>query len=401
MEFTEIIRSSQSCYSPCGNWIASWDDDARMLSVYDAFSLEAKYRSTLLTLKKDISMQWLADLVILNDTSNVLVLDLAGRVVAEITEPIEIVDVSVYYSWIVIQLDVSFGCKLYNLESAEAKFIKNVRCARAAGEDLLVLLTDGVVTCFDRELKAIKSAPLNCQTFQESNGIIYGYDSTSFKLAVGDPGALAMKNIPSTADCGISRIVFSDKHLAACILEDGSILLINCLLNKVMKRVSAEGSCVLFKEIITEAGIHKYEASHGRVKQCTRFSDCSMGPGEYWSVHRANFVYVFKRNSLVARLQQLDPVVVTTWHPTLQILTILCQAPTCTYVWQPQGAHCIPVPFDKLYAKDVKWHPDGECALLIGQRGFCVVVPEEDMIEARHTDTSMSATVQEEEHLLV
>ena len=159
------------------------------------------------------------------------------------------------------------------------------------------------------------------------------------------------------------------------------MLLLNCLLNKVMKKVTVGGSCVVFKESLTEADTHKYEASYSAIKQYTKFSDCSMGPDGHWSVHRTNFVYVFKRNSLIACLQQLSPIVTTIWHPTLHTLTILCQEPTCMYVWQPQGAHCIPVPFDKLYAKEVIWHPDGECALLIGQRGFCVVVPEESMTE--------------------
>lgn len=396
MEFTEVIASTLSCYSPCGNWIASWED-GRALTVYDAFSLEVMYRTTLPPFKGDVYMQWLANLVILNDTLSILVLDITGRLVAEITEPIEIMNVSTFYSWIVVQLEVSFGCKLYNLENSEARFIRNLRCARTAGEDLLVLLTDGNITCFDKDLKAIKSTPLNCQTFQVNNDTIYGYDSSSFKLVASDIESFAIKSVPFMMDCGVSKIVSSGNPLATCILEDGSMLLLNCLLNKVMNMVTVGGSCVIFKETLTETDTHKYEASHSAIKQYTKFSDCSMGADEHWSVHRTNFVYVFKRNSLIACLQQLSPIVTTIWHPTLHILTILCQEPTCMYVWQPQGAHCIPVPFDKLYAKEVMWHPDGECALLIGQRGFCVVVPEEGMTETVHKDTHMPINVQVEQ----
>jgi hypothetical protein len=400
MEFTEIITSTLSCYSPCGNWIASWED-GRILTVYDAFSLEATYKTALPPFKKDISMQWLVDFVILNDTSSVVVLDLTGKLVAQMTEPIEIVNVSTFYSWIVVQLEVSFGCKLYNLKNAEARFIRNVRCARASGNDLLVLLTDGTITCFDRELKAVKSAPLNCQAFQVNNDTIYGYDSSSFKLVVSDVEVFAIKSVPFMMDCGVSRLISSGDHLATCILEDGTILLLNCLLNKVISRVIVGGSCVVFKETLTEADTHKYEASHSPIKQCMKFSSCSMGSDEHWSLHRTNFVYVFKRNSLIACLQQLSPVIATIWHPTLHILTILCQEPTCMYVWQPRGAHCIPVPFDKLYAKEVMWHPDGECALLIGQQGFCVVVPEESMMATVHKDAQIPKSVQEEQRLSV
>ena len=265
-----------------------------------------------------------------------------------------------------------------------------------------VLLTDGTVTCFDKELKAIKSTPLNCQTLQINNDTIYGYDSSSFKLVASDVEALAIKSVPFMNDCGISRIVSSGNHLAVCSLEDGSVLLLNCLLNKIMNRVSIGGEpCVVFRETLTETDTHKYEASHSPIKQCAKFGGCSMGPNQHWSVHRANFVYVFKRNSLIACLQQLSPVVTTTWHPTLHILTILCQEPTCMYVWQPQGAHCIPVPFEKMYAKEVMWHPEGECALLVGQRGFCVVVPEEGMAETAHKDTHTLTDVQEEEEQLL
>ena len=372
-----------------------------MLTVYDAFSLEEKYKIAPPPFKRDVSMQWLADLVILNDTSSILALNLAGQLVAQIMEPIEIKSTSTFCSWIVVQLEVSFGCKLYNLESAEARFIRNVRCARTAGEDLFVLLTDGTVTRFDRELKAIKSVPLNCQTFQINNDTIHGYDSSSFKLVASDVEVLAIRSAPFMSDCGVSRIVFSGNHLAACLLEDGGVLLLNCLLNKIMCRVSAGGeSCVVFRETLTETDTHRYEASHSAIKQCMKFSDCSMGPDEYWSVHRASWVYVFKRSALIACLQQLSPVVTTTWHPTLHILTILCQEPTCMYVWQPQGAHCIPVPFEKLYAKEVMWHPEGECALLVGQRGFCVVVPEEGMTETAHKATHTLTNVQKEEQLL-
>ena len=57
------------------------------------------------------------------------------------------------------------------------------------------------------------------------------------------------------------------------------------------------------------------------------------------------------------------------------------------------------MPFDKLYAKEIRWHPDGECAMLIGQQGFCVVVPEEGMTETEQTHYLSSASVQEE-HLM-
>ena len=98
-----------------------------------------KAQTAPLPFKREVSMQWLAGFVILNDTSGfILVLDLKGKLVAQITEPIEVMSVSTFCSWIVVQLEVSFGCKLYNLESAEARFIRNVRCARTAGRRYLL-----------------------------------------------------------------------------------------------------------------------------------------------------------------------------------------------------------------------------------------------------------------------
>ena len=124
-----------------------------------------------------------------------------------------------------------------------------------------------------------------------------------------------------------------------------------------------------------EGGVHRYEASHGYVKQCTRFGDCCTGPDAHWAVCREECVYIFKQSALIACLQQLDSVISINWHPTLCILTILCQNARCVYVWQAQGAHCIPIPFDGFQVREIRWHPEGECALLIGERGCCVVVP--------------------------
>ena len=150
---------------------------------------------------------------------------------------------------------------------------------------------------------------------------------------------------------------------------------------------------VIFRETLTDANVHKYEASHGHVRECTKFADCSMGADAHWSLHRGSIVYIFRQGALIACLQQLGPVLTTAWHPTHPVLTIICQDSACIYAWQPRGAHCIPVPFDKFHVRGIRWHLEGECALLVGEKGFCVVVPEEGMTEAERGDIDAVAGV--------
>ena len=372
-----------------------------MLVVYDAFSLEPVYKTVIPHLKETVNMQWLFNLVILNDTSNVIVIDSKGSMIAEMMESIQIANVTTFHSWIVIQLDVSLGCKLYDVESGEARFIRNVKSVACSDNHLFVSFTDGMMSCFDRELRVCKSVALGCPVLQVCDQVIYGYDVSVFRIAISDVESVAFRSVSFGMDGGVSRIVAFKKDVAACMMNDGSVLLLNCLLGKIMKRVIAGGECVVFKERVMEGGVHRYEASHGYVKQCTRFGDCCTGPDAHWAVCREECVYIFKQSALIACLQQLDSVISINWHPTLCILTILCQNAQCVYVWQAQGAHCIPIPFDGFHVREIKWHPEGECALLIGERGCCVVVPEESMMVSGGEEMKDIGDVQERESVTV
>ena len=372
-----------------------------MLVVYDAFSLEPVCKTVIPHLKETVNMQWLFNLVILNDASNVIVIDSKGSVIAEMMESIQIVNVTTFHSWIVIQLDVSLGCKLYDVESGEARFIRNVKSVACSDNHLFVSFTDGMMSCFDRELRVCKSVALGCPVLQVCDQFIYGYDVSMFRIAISDVESVAFKSVSFGMDGGVSRIVAFKKDVAACMMNDGSVLLLNSLLGKIMKRVIAGGECVVFKERVMEGGVHRYEASHGYVKQCTRFGDCCTGPDAHWAVCREECVYIFKQSALIACLQQLDSVISINWHPTLCILTILCQNARCVYVWQAQGAHCIPIPFDGFHVREIQWHPEGECALLIGERGCCVVVPEERMMVSGGEEMKDIGDVQERKSVTV
>ena len=177
MEFTEVIASTLSCYSPCGNWIASWED-GRMLTVYDAFSLEAKYRITLPPFKR-------GRLHAMANRSRYFKRHFEYSCTRSLKEAScrnhrahrnhECVH-------ILLMDCCSIGCFLWMQTCTTWRVLKQdllemLDVLVLLGEDLLVLLTDGNITCFDKELKTIKSTPLNCQTFQVSNDTIYGYDS--------------------------------------------------------------------------------------------------------------------------------------------------------------------------------------------------------------------------------
>ena len=182
-------------------------------------------------------------LVLLNDTSSVVVLNSAGSVIAEMTEPIQIV-MSLHFvhglsfNWM---SPLGASCTIWRALKRDSSETSNpFRVVM-----LVVCPVDGWSDYwFDGELRAIKSVPLNCQAFQIcNNSTIYGYDSSSSRIVVSDVDSLVTKSVSFVMDCGVSRIVASKKHFATCMMEDGSVCVCECLLNRIMRRVIASGEC--------------------------------------------------------------------------------------------------------------------------------------------------------------
>lgn len=386
MEFTEPIdcHACSAAYSPDGLHIACLTD-SQTLTVLDAIGLTSSWvAKTSASHPTGLTWSPCSSFLAVHNQHTIDVFhgqDLVGN----IHEPLGFEQLAFHGHDLLVLLRLSFGLKIYGLCGRKPAFIRGVKRFKAAGPELLALMGDGNLAVF-RNLKCSRTVGIGVDGLELDRGVVYGFDAGCIKI-LDLKSSRPLKSIAHAFPASITSMSFSpDGTLAALILVNSEAWMFNAVTHGVIKKLVCTSKCVVFKEIDTAD--HRYYqaaiagASAERGEKTALKEACFDATSTYFCLHSASSAYIFKHGRLVATLQQASPISATAWHPRLPLLLIACTDSPHLYAWQPDGVHCVPIPFS-FDPSMLQWHPAGECALVTGSAAFCVIVPDEQMLHAQ------------------
>lgn len=387
MEFTELIDcyACSAAYSPDGLYIACLTDP-QTVTILDAVNLTPScVIRTNVSHSAKLTWSPCSSFLAVYNQHTVDVFH-SQDLVGNIHEPLGLEQIEFHGHELLVLLRLSFGLKIYGLGGRKPAFIRGVKKFKTIGSELILLMSDGNLAIF-RDLKCSRTISVGVDGLELDRGTVYGFDASCFKVLDLKSGR-SLKSIAHALPAPITSMSFSpDGTLAALMLANSEVWMFNATIHGVIKKLAFTSKCVVFEE--TDTDDHRYYqavvASRSIKKdEKTAFKEaCFDATSTYLCLRDVTNVSIFKHGQLVSMLRQASPISTTAWHPCLPLLLVACSSSPHLYAWQPDGVHCVPIPFS-FDPSRVQWHPAGECALVNGSAAFCVIVPDEQMLRVQH-----------------